>query len=797
VLSYVVNPAGTNGSYGLLQGDSLAVQRLVGSNVGSYSFDNALAENKNYTITADNPLLVINPRPITVTADNLTKVYGDADPALTYSVALTSGSTGPALLPGDSLSGSLTRAPGSDVSASPYTIFANGLTNPNYAVTPVNGSLQITPRPVTVLADAKTKVYGDADPALTYTVAADGVGTSRGLAAGDSLDVAVSRAAGTNAGNYAATASVVSNPNYSVTTTEGSFTIAPRPVTLSVTTQTKVYGQEDPATLSYTINPDGVAGSRGVVDGESLLIGRAAGSGVGTYAADTTNPANSNYQISVDNPLLTITPRAITVAVDSKAKVYGDTDPALTYVVQAGPDGGLVQGDTLSGSLSRTLGNNVGTYAITASLTNANYAITPTSGVLTINPRPIIVQAEAKTKVFGEEADPQLTYTVLPNGSITADRLDTSRGLVTGDTLSISLSRAQGDDAGSYKIDFANRDANTPRYLQQQPTNPNYLVRALEGTLRVTPRPVRVVAQDATRTFGEENPEFVYTAERSTDAQTAARGLLGEDQVSGVLATVANSTSASGIYGITQGTVAASRNYALEYQAGKLTVEPRVFAQASQAIQSVSSVTQAAVPVAGPSIGGLATSASVPIRTGAGQAPATLQAPSAAPAVGTGQALATVEAPSTAPAVGAGEAPATVEAPSSTGTTTTVSGGEGQQLAVQAPRAVAGGVGQSLGTIEAPTSLVPLTPSVAASAASSGVAVSGGSILLPASPAIAVAPATVGNLSVVAVDTGVGDVASAITAGGGASAGLPRVFVTGGGISLSAALTPTSGTSEQ
>ena len=156
-----------------------------------------------------------------------------------------------------------------------------------------------------------------------------------------------------------------------------------------------------------------------------------------------------------------------------------------------------------------------------------------------------------------------------------------------------------------------------------------------------------------------------------------------------------------------------------------------------------------------------------------------------------------MQAPASTPvAGGAGQAPATVEAPSSPSTSTTVTGGEGQQLAVQAPRTIAGGAGQSLGTIEAPTSLVPVVQGGAAGAAAGGVAVSGGSILVPASPAIAVAPATVGNLSVVAMDAGGGDVASAITAGGGAAAGLPRVFVTGGGISISAAPTPTSNTSD-
>ncbi len=51
---------------------------------------------------------------------------------------------------------------------------------PNYTLTFVGGSLDISARAITVTADAKTKTYGDADPALTYQVT--------NLVGGDQLD---------------------------------------------------------------------------------------------------------------------------------------------------------------------------------------------------------------------------------------------------------------------------------------------------------------------------------------------------------------------------------------------------------------------------------------------------------------------------------------------------------------------------------------------------------------------------------------------------------------------------------
>src|SRR5262249_46618839 len=55
----------------------------------------------------------------------------------------------------------------------------------------------ITARPITVTADAQTKVYGEADPALTYQV------TSGNLASGDSFSGGLTRDAGENVGTYA------------------------------------------------------------------------------------------------------------------------------------------------------------------------------------------------------------------------------------------------------------------------------------------------------------------------------------------------------------------------------------------------------------------------------------------------------------------------------------------------------------------------------------------------------------------------------------------------------------------
>src|SRR5438552_10418616 len=66
----------------------------------------------------------------------------------------------------------------------------------NYTLSYVGAKLTIGPRAVEVTADAQAKVYGDADPALTYKI------TSGSLVGSDAFAGAPSRVAGENVGQY-------------------------------------------------------------------------------------------------------------------------------------------------------------------------------------------------------------------------------------------------------------------------------------------------------------------------------------------------------------------------------------------------------------------------------------------------------------------------------------------------------------------------------------------------------------------------------------------------------------------
>lgn len=210
-------------------------------NAGNYTITPQGLSSGNYAISYVDGTLTVDKAPVTVTADNQRKVYGSADPALTYQV--TSG----ALLSGDSLSGALTRTAGNNVGS--YTIDASGLANGNYQVTARNGTLTISPRPITVTADDLSKVYGYADPALTYQV------TSGALVAGDSLSGALTRTAGNDVGSYTIDASALANDNYQITAINGLLTIKPSSAGAIAAVQAQAVGASTPPGASSASGP--------------------------------------------------------------------------------------------------------------------------------------------------------------------------------------------------------------------------------------------------------------------------------------------------------------------------------------------------------------------------------------------------------------------------------------------------------------------------------------------------------------------------------------------------------------
>ncbi len=124
----------------------------------------------DYTISYVPGTLTVTPAPLTITADDQTKVYGAALPTLTASyTGFVNGDTSASLTTQPTLATTATAA--SHVAGSPYAITASGAVDTDYAISYVAGGLTVTAVPLTITADNQTKVYGAALPTLTASYA--------------------------------------------------------------------------------------------------------------------------------------------------------------------------------------------------------------------------------------------------------------------------------------------------------------------------------------------------------------------------------------------------------------------------------------------------------------------------------------------------------------------------------------------------------------------------------------------------------------------------------------------------
>ena len=482
------------------------LSRAEGNNVDEYTITVNLGDNPNYDVTTTNGTFTIGKKAATVTADNKSKTYGDNDPALT---AVVEGIVG-----NDTISYTLSRAEGNDVGE--YTITVNLGENPNYDVTTTNGTLTIGKKAATVTADNKSKTYGDDDPTLTAVV--------EGIVGNDTINYTLSRAEGENVDEYVITVTLGENPNYDVTTTNAKLTIGKKSASVTADNKSKTYGSDDPALTAVV---EGTVGN----DTINYTLSRAEGENVDEYVITVTLGENPNYDVTVAGAKLTIVKKAVTLTADDKSKTYGDNDPALTAKAT-----GLVGNDTLDYTLSRAEGENAGAYEITVTLgDNPNYDVTAKNGTFIIDKKAASITADNKSKTYGD-ADSALTATIT--------------GLVGNDTLDYKLSRAEGENAGTYEITVT------------LGKNPNYDVTVTNGTLTIGKKAATVTAADKFKTYGKVDPALT----------AKVTGLVGDDTLNYTLSRARGENV--GRYAITV-TLGNNPNYNVTVTNAKLTINKK------------------------------------------------------------------------------------------------------------------------------------------------------------------------------------------------------------------------------
>jgi gliding motility-associated-like protein len=374
---------------------------ISGIDAGNYTLTSVIA-----TTNAD-----ITAKSLTITADNKSKVYGAANPALTVTyTGLVNGDLAPSTLPTISTTALLSSPVGT------YPITASLAADANYTISYVNGTLSVTSATLTITADNKTKVYGSANPTLTVTY----TGLVNGDVAPSTLPtISTTALLSSPVGTYPITATGAADANYTISYVAGTLSVTSATLTVTADNKTKVYGAVNPAlTVTYTglVNGDVAPSTLPTISTTALLS-----SPVGTYPITATGAADANYTISYVAGTLAVTSATLIItATPGQTKVYGTADPtSYTYTLSTP----LLPGDALTGALSRTAGENVGIFAINqGTLTNANYDITYVGSNFTITPAALsITGITGANKIYDGTTNATINGTASYVGLVSAD----------------------------------------------------------------------------------------------------------------------------------------------------------------------------------------------------------------------------------------------------------------------------------------------------------------------------------------------------------------------------------------
>lgn len=268
------------------------------------------------------------------------------------------------------------------------TSYARGFTStPPAAVTQTGSQFLYTRQPVLTLTGADLqRAYGEANPALSFSTSGLVNGDTLASALTGGVSLSSSAAQGSGVGTYQIDiAAAASSKGYSVVLVPGSLGVTPRPITVTGSNASRLYGEANPS-LGLTV------GGMGLVNGDalsgSLVTSAGDASSVGDYAITRGSlTASGNYQLSYVPGTLSVAPRPTVLTIEDSLRPFGQPNPR--FVVSAGSLG-LVNDDTIQGEPSTPAGllSESGAYPINAGTLDVgpNYAPRIVPGTLLVMP---------------------------------------------------------------------------------------------------------------------------------------------------------------------------------------------------------------------------------------------------------------------------------------------------------------------------------------------------------------------------------------------------------------------------
>ena len=522
------------------------------------------------------PLLKSFLTPLTVTANSA---------STTYNGVAYGGGVSYSTVPNSNLLGSAS-VTGGGINVGSYTLTPSGLysNQKGYDISYANGALTVNKANLTLSGsrayDGSTIVAGSMLTATGVhgeTFAVGGAGnasnlTSRNVQAGSVLASVTGLTLGAS-GN----GGLSSNYN-ALVTTGSSVSITAKAVTLTAPSVSKTY---DGGTAYTTAAGDLTALSALLVGGDTVTAAtlayadKNAGAGNKTVnlSAATVSDGNNgaNYSVTLaGNTTSTITAKAVTLTAPSVSKIY---DGGTAYTAAAGDlaalTAPLVAGDTVTAATIAYANKNAGAGNKTANLSaatindgnnGANYNVTLAGNSTgTITAKAVTLTAPSVSKAY----DGGTAYTA-----------------AAGDLAALGAPLAGGDTVTAANIAYTNKNAGSNKTvglsaatISDGNNGANYSVTlAGNSASTITAAPLTVTANAASKTYDAQ-------------AWSGGNGVKYSGFVNGETSAVLGGALAYG--GTSQGAVNAdsyaitpsgltSGNYAIAFNAGTLTINPRV-----------------------------------------------------------------------------------------------------------------------------------------------------------------------------------------------------------------------------
>lgn len=336
-----------------------------GAKVGKYDVTVGFTENANYEIVTTVGKLTVERKAVDVSPSDVTVSYGDEAAAFDIPAEYAS----VVRLETEYYAGA---------NVGRYDATAIVLDD-NYSVT-TSSKVVCVPRKATVKAEDKTVEYGYDKPNLTCV--------KSGLYGSDSVEVTLSAdyAAGMAAGtSYVITVSVADNGNYDFTVQNGTLTVEKRKVTVTVHSQTVVYGDDFDTSVCGFENTPLYGDDKVPVTSYNTAYNAGANAGE-TFEIGAETAENNNYEFTVVKGVLTVLKADLTATVTGpSAIVYGET-PTFDFIVTSGLKAGDGKADVgdMTYSTDYLTAPAAGTFKVNGTLDSKNYTATVSPYDLTV-----------------------------------------------------------------------------------------------------------------------------------------------------------------------------------------------------------------------------------------------------------------------------------------------------------------------------------------------------------------------------------------------------------------------------